>query len=47
MLHLVRDSNIKIIDILALIDLVLTNRRKEIDKIMWRTAIRKLIFIVK
>ena len=34
MLHLVRDSNIKIIDILALIDLVLTNRRKEIDKIM-------------
>ena len=37
----------KIIDILALIDLSLTSRWKETDKIMLRIAIRKIIFIVK
>ena len=37
----------KIIEILAIIDLVLTNRWKETDKIMLRIVMRKLIFIVK
>ena len=46
-LHLARDSKIKIINILALIDLVLTDRLKEINKIMLRIVIHNLIFIVK